>query len=264
MGRKREAYLRAAAGDDTAAEQAENMACHLDTGPRARPSPTAARPRVIPARRWGAAPRFAALTLAPPERPERSEDGGQRRQPSAGNAGGLPAFPEPLPGLHAYPVAEAVEDIAPLDVGPARPYYSAGMAHGVAAAVEHGGRPSPASGEQLAAQAAAETAEASGTSPNPVPVYIVEGLGAGARPLKRAALRNVPIPAAGGDPVLLVPRNPRRNRVSLLNETAVAGRITADPTGIGGAVLPASMTSYRDIVSEDAIYCYSTGGALVI
>jgi len=155
---------------------------------------------------------------------------------------------------------EPAEGHAGLDVGPAKPYYSGGMAHGVPAPPQHGGRPAPPAAEQLAAQAAQAAHEELGKAPNPVPVYIVTK-GAGARPMRRGAYRQVLVPAAGGDPIILVPRNPRRRSVSLLNESSSALRITGDLTLSGGALLPASMASYKDFETQDEICCYQPAGA---
>lgn len=255
----REEYLHHATGEDVAEGHAGQLDRHAEE-PAERPEPP--RPRLA---RPFAAPRFAASYRRPgpvTHRPDRSEEGGQVRQPEQGHRRGVPPPKPVLPGSHHYPVPGDVPDGPVLDVGPAKPYYSGGMAHGVPAEVHHGGRPAPASGQQLAARARAETEEAAGTSPDPVPVYLVDEPGSGTRPLTKPALRTVAIATAGADPQVLIPRNPRRKTVKVLNESAtVAVRITYDLTLSGGALLPAGMTSYLEIPAQEEVCAYCpTGG----
>jgi len=74
-------------------------------------------------------------------------------------------------------------------------------------------------------------------------------------------MRQVAVPAPGADPIVLVPRNPRRTAVSLLNESANPVRITgADLALAGGALLPASMTSYKDFRTREQICAYQPAG----
>lgn len=249
-------YMRHATGRDTADTQAEQMAGHLDDGPQAKPAPHPQPRRPFAARRYATGARTRAVISA---RPDRSEEGHQARQPSAGHSGGVPAAPAPLPGTHSYGVSAAAEPPPVLDVGPAKPYYSGGMAHGVPAEPEHGGRPAPPADGQLAGQLVAAADEEAGHAPDPVPVFIVTK-GAGARPLARAALQQILVPAPGADPIVLVPRNPHRSSVRLLNESANPVRLTGDLTGTGGALLPASMTSYLEIRTQDEICAYQPAG----
>ena len=162
----------------------------------------------------------------------------------------------PLPGSHHYSDHVTAREHAPLDVGPARPYYDQEMSHGVPVPPEHGGRPAPAEHER-AALAATRKAEHDELAPlpDPVPVYIVDS-GGGARPLKRAAMRVVPMQAAGADPIVLVPRNPHRSSVRLLNESGSPVRLLYDLANTGGALLPANMTSYLEVDTEDEICAY--------
>jgi len=199
------------------------------------------------------------------DRPDRSETGHSNRQPSAGSAAGIPVFPEPLPGSDHYRPKQVIPDSTCLDTGPAEAYYAKGMAHGVPAPPVHGGKPAPDAAERHAIEAArAEKQQLARQPVDPVPVYIVE-TGGGTRPLKRAALRQVTVQAAGADPQEIVPRNPRRSSVRLLNESAtVAVRLTFDLTTSGGALLPAAMTSYLEIDTEDQVCAYSTGAAAAV
>jgi hypothetical protein len=99
-----------------------------------------------------------------------------------------------------------------------------------------------------------------------VPVYIVP------RPKRRtsgASPRRVAIPASGNPPVRLFSENEERVGVSLLNESATIIRIgetesdAANYSGTpsGGAALPASMTSYLWISTQDSLYAVADSGA---
>lgn len=99
-----------------------------------------------------------------------------------------------------------------------------------------------------------------------VPVYIVP------RPKRRtagASPRRVAIPAAGNMPVRLFSENEERVGVSLLNESATIIRIGETETDAanysggpsGGAALPASMTSYLWIGTQDSLYAVADSGA---
>jgi hypothetical protein len=249
--------------DEEEAELAEATAAHAEEGRKAPPSPRGSSRRSFGARPGRPAGRHGKVT----DRPDRSEEGGSRRQPSPGHGAGVPPFPGPLPGSHHYREHETAAGHDMLDVGPAKPYYSGGMAHGVETDVHHGGRPSPKPGERTELEATrADTAREMGSPPDPVPVYIVKK-GAGARPLTRAALLRRTVPAVGGDPFILVPKDPHRRTVQLLNESANKVRLTYDPTAQPaaapgtGALLPASMTSYLTIETQDEIWAWNEPGS---
>jgi hypothetical protein len=205
--------------------------------------------------------RFSSRPPRLPDRPERRDTAAsQHPEPSRGHPEGVPEFPAPLPGSHHYEVKPATPVRHDLDPGPAEPYYGKGMAHGVPAPPHHGGRPAPRPEHQLDAQASRELIdEEVRRKPDPVPVYIVAE-GGGAVPLLKAALRQVIVPAAGSDPIVLVPRNFHRTSVRLLNESANPVRITFDLTETGGALLPATMTSYLEIDCQDEICAYQPAG----
>ena len=238
---------------------------HLDEEEAPPAPPAATQPRPFSARSFGTRRGRAPHTARRPER--RAGEHFQDQDPGEGHAQGVPDFPGPLPGFHHYADHELVLPHRPLDVGPADPYYSKGMAHGVALEeIHHGGRPT-AKPEDRAGDAATRQLVEEETAPkvDPVPVYIVER-GAGARPLKRAALRQVIVPAPGADPIVLAPRNPHRSSVRVLNESTNPVRLLADLAAIGGALLPANMTSYLEIDTEDEICAYvpaGTGGTTV-
>ena len=228
---------------------------HLDQEQAPPAPPDASTPRPFAARSFASRRGRAAHTARRPER--RAGEHFQDADPSQGHGQGVPQFPEPLPGYHHYRDPDVVLPHQPLDVGPAEPYYYGGMAHGVPMQViHHGGRPTPRPEDRHQIEASRELVEEE-TEPaiDPVPVYIVER-GAGARPLKRAALRQVTIEAAGADPQVLVPRNPHRSSVRLLNESSSPVRILYDLATIGGALLPANMSSYLEIDTEDEICAY--------
>lgn len=259
-------WLKRSTGRDTADEQAEQMAGHLDDGPGAPPAPEAREPRPAAARaRMPAYGTSRHTTRAMGLRPDRSQHGMNTREPSAGSEAGVPSFPAPLPGTHNYPVSPAADEPPVLDVGPAAPFYAAGMAHGVPAPPVHGGRPAPAADEQLQALAVRVTDQETGRELNAVPVFMVTK-GAGSRPGRRSVVTHRNVPAAGGDPFRLVTRDPHRNRVLILNESTNIVRITADPLAQPavapgyGAMLPASMVSYLPIYTQDELWAYCEPG----
>lgn len=176
--------------------------------------------------------------------------------------------PKVLPGSHHYQEAEELSARLehPLDVGPAKPYYSAGMSHGVEADPKHGGRPAPLPTERAEMEANAVSHEARYLRrPDPVPVYIVSEA-QGNRPLTRSVLTNKIVQALGADPTLLVGKDPKRTSVKLLNEsTSIAARLTFDP-GVGalGALLPSSMTNYLEIKTQDEIWAVCASGSAAI
>jgi hypothetical protein len=228
---------------------------HEQAAEAPHPSPAADQPRPFGARSFKSKRTRAVHTARRPDR--KAGEHAQDRDYTGGHAQGIPDFPDPLPGYHLYEVPDVVLPHQPLDVGPAEPYYSKGMAHGVPLEeIHHGGRPT-ARPEERAQLAASRDLVGEEIAPrlDPVPVVIVQQ-GAGARALRRAALRQVLVPAAGADPIVLVPRNAHRKSVLLLNESASPVRITADLTLTGGALLAAGMTSYREIETEDEICAY--------
>jgi hypothetical protein len=94
----------------------------------------------------------------------------------------------------------------------------------------------------------------------PIPVYVVEN--EDKTPVYRsAAPRNIPIPATGGQPVSICGRDPKRVELLILNETNTTVRIGQtynDASGGLGALLPASMTSYLKLKTQDTLYAMST------
>lgn len=105
--------------------------------------------------------------------------------------------------------------------------------------------------------------------PTPIPVYITEPEGGGDVFLS-ASPRAVTVPAIGiADASRLGGRNPKRNRIGLFNEHAtVTVRLAQRPSDLvngGGALLPAAMTSYIWLETQDEIYALTTsaGGTAV-
>lgn len=245
---------------------ADATEAHLDEEQAPAPEHGQPRPRPYSSRTF-ASGRGGGRRAERPQR--RAGQARQDPQPSEGHPQGVPEFPGPLPGYHHYRAPDPALPHQPLDVGPAEPYYSKGMAHGIAApAIPHGGRPAPRPEERarLAATRKLTEHEIHPPAADPVPVTIVQQ-GGGARPLRRASLIQVTVPAPGGDPVILVTRNPHRKSVRLLNESAQPVRLTADLTLSGGALLPQSMTGYLQIDTQDDICAYvpasGSGAALI-
>lgn len=102
--------------------------------------------------------------------------------------------------------------------------------------------------------------------PTPIPVYVVEEGGSGVVFLT-ASPRHFTVPTATGsvpgDPVRVCGRNPRRNRVGLLNEdTAVNIRFAQRPSDLvagGGALLLSMTTSYLWLETQDELFALSAG-----
>lgn len=191
---------------------------------------------------------------------------------------GVPEYPQPLPLAHTYAYTETRQAPAQqrnkLDVGPARPYFWGDMAHGVVGPTRYGGRPVPTIEERREHEASAKPKRTEAPAqPKPVPVYIVAE-GGGARPLGRCVLQRKPAPAPGNPPNLIVNKDPKRLSVRLLNESATAIRIMTEPIGGGGAattsdtgfgaLLPASMNSYLEIVTQDEIWAVADSGATTL
>lgn len=104
--------------------------------------------------------------------------------------------------------------------------------------------------------------------PVPVPVYVVAERG-GPRPLRTATTRRVLVPALNADPIILCGKDFNRTTVRLMNDDATAIiRFSNDPTAlvqdpatsgatvrtIGGAKLPAAMSAYQPIETQDEIW----------
>jgi len=197
--------------------------------------------------------------------PENEYVTGAEPHPSEGNPEhGIPPYPEPLPGIHHYPEPEPVHDET-LTVGPAKPYYSGGNAHGVRSPVRHGGRPAPRPEHRDAFRTEDEAITPEGrVRAEPIPVFIVNP-SSGAKSISKASLRNVTV-TMGADPVRIVERDDSRIEVRLLNETTGAPvRMMEGPYGqVGkavGSLLPAAMSSYLHLPTEDEIWAVSDSTA---
>jgi hypothetical protein len=187
------------------------------------------------------------------DRQERIRRGGSQAVSAGPGAGDVPRYPDPLPGKlpHILHAAQALPaQSPPLDVGPARPAYGGMMAHGVPAPVQHGGRPAPRP-EHAAALMANRVPESyqPPPRPSPVPVYLVPE-GAGARPLKRIATKQVlvPGPSTAGAPAIpaqICGKDPRRTTVRLMNESPAVG--SASTVAAGSVAAP--VTAGEQIVS---------------
>lgn len=98
----------------------------------------------------------------------------------------------------------------------------------------------------------------------PIPVYVVEEQTQ--NQVYRAATAKQMKAPAGADPAPICGRDPERIQVLLLNEDTNAVRIAqtvADLGSNGGAILPASMTSYLRLPSQDHLYAYSPVGSAI-
>lgn len=101
----------------------------------------------------------------------------------------------------------------------------------------------------------------------PIPVFVVENQDRG-EVYRAAAPRQLKAPA-GADPIPLCGRDPDRVQVLLLNEDAAnAVRIAQTPADLGsngGAILPANMSSYLRLTTQDHLYAFSpVGSAMTI
>lgn len=199
-------------------------------------------------------------------RPVRNEtEHSEHRYPSEGDPSkGIPAYPEPLPGPHHYRDKPATED-EDLDVGPAKPYYEAGMAHGVPSEVHYGGRPAPtheARTHEAASNPVEHELEDDG-APFPLPVYLVDGPGSGVHPMQRTSFRRPFVSPLGGAPIPLCDQDVSRKRVLFLNEGAANTgnvRLSSGPTQELLAILPGGMASYLVLHSQDIIYAQADTG----
>lgn len=192
---------------------------------------------------------------------EASSTGGPAVIPGGtGHPQGIPAYPDPLPGEHNYPVPEAVSHVE-LDVGAAKPYYHGGLAHGVPNTTHFGGRIAPTESDRAAYEASDEAMpEPLDDIPlAPIPVYLVGGR-EGLHPDEVAEFKRITVPVAGADPVALIKADPDRTRVQILNESTTAVRFNSRPVTQpsaapgDGALLPASMTSYLKVNAQNEIW----------
>jgi hypothetical protein len=203
------------------------------------------------------------LPRAPqPGTPEGDEIGLSARQDPAGS---------PIPGLTGNITNyETVRQKVP--IGEALPEHRGMMAHGV-----------PPDGDQTTEERA--TMERDGTlaqhqpptppehprpvvRPTPVPVYVVEE-GSSGQAFLSASPRNITVPKnTGADPVRVCGRNPRRNRIGLLNEdTATNIRFAQRPSDLvngGGALLNWPNNSYTWLETQDELWAVTVSVTLSV
>jgi hypothetical protein len=207
------------------------------------------------------------LPRAPqPGTPEGKDIGESALQDPAGS---------PIPGLTGNIVNyETVRRSVP--VGESLPEHRGMMAHGV-----------PPDGDQTTeerAQLERDGTLAQHRPPTPpeharpvqrppaVPVYLVKEQG-GPVTFIAAAPRHITVPPTTSstlstDPVRVCGRDPRRNRIGLLNEdTANNIRFATRPSDLvngGGALLPWPTNSYTWFETQDELYALAVGTAQVI
>jgi hypothetical protein len=104
--------------------------------------------------------------------------------------------------------------------------------------------------------------------PTPVPVYLVEE-GSGAAAFLSSSPRNITVPKnVGADPVRLCGRNPKRNRIGLLNEdTATNVRFAQRPSDLvngGGALLNWPNNSYTWLETQDELFAWTVSATLSV
>jgi hypothetical protein len=103
--------------------------------------------------------------------------------------------------------------------------------------------------------------------PPAVPVYLTTREG-GPEAYLSSSPRNVTIPSTAKDPVVVCGRNPKRNRVGLLNEdTATNIRFAVSPQGLvngGGALLPYPNNSYLWLETQDTLYATTVSATLSV
>jgi hypothetical protein len=101
--------------------------------------------------------------------------------------------------------------------------------------------------------------------PTPIPVFVVEEAG-GADVFLSSSPRHITVPSATGtvpaDPVRICGRNPRRNRIGLLNEDTSANNIRfaqrpSDLVNGGGSMLFSSVTNYLWLETQDELFVLS-------
>lgn len=191
--------------------------------------------------------------------PENEVVDGAEPHPSEGSpVQGIPAFPAPLPGGHAYVVSAESKPVT-LAVPPPEPYYAGGMAHGVQEPYSHDvdhkllGEFAHMLREMFRAEPLMRE-EPGHKKLAPVPVYITESE-AGVHPLSRVSTRQVII-VKGDDPAPLVARLRGRTSVRILVESAAPGgiRLLTGPTGATGALIPAGTSRYVQFVTQDELW----------
>jgi hypothetical protein len=193
-----------------------------------------------------------------PGTPEGREIGESERQDPSGS---------PIPGLTGN-IANYETVRRPVPVGDPLPEHRGMMAHGV-----------PPDGDQTTGERAAMEREGTlaqhrpprppelartAPRPVPVPVYLVEEQGGGDVYLT-ASPRNISVPVIGtADPARLCGRNPRRNRILLLNESTSTnirvGHLVGDVSTGGGGLLPSSATSYLPLETQDELFALAVAG----
>lgn len=190
--------------------------------------------------------------------PEEREIGQSALQDPAGS---------PIPGLTGNIVNYATQRQA-VPVGEPMDQFRGMMAHGVPheldtteerAQAERGG-PNVARTRPVPAEKPREL-------PPPVPVYIVE-FGGGNDVIRSASPRHLTVANSASDATRLGGRNPKRNRIGLLNEDGTTDvRFAVTPRDLnngGGAFLPHSQTSYLWLETQDEIYAVTTSSTLSV
>lgn len=103
--------------------------------------------------------------------------------------------------------------------------------------------------------------------PAPIPVYVTQPEG-GSEVFRTASPRSITVPNSASDAVRLGGRNPRRNRIGLLNEdTSTNVRIAQRPSDLingGGALLAKSMASYVWLETQDELYAVTDSATLTV
>ncbi len=103
--------------------------------------------------------------------------------------------------------------------------------------------------------------------PTPIPVYLTTREG-GPEAYISASPRNVTVPNNASDALRICGRNPKRNRVGLLNEDPTTNiRMAVRPSDLtngGGAVLMHGVTTYQWFESQDEIYVWTTSATLTV
>jgi hypothetical protein len=103
--------------------------------------------------------------------------------------------------------------------------------------------------------------------PPAVPVFIVEEAG-GPRVYRSASPRHLTVANNVNDATRLGGRNPKRNRIGLLNEDATTDvRFAVTPRDLnsgGGALLPHAQTSYFWFETQDELYANTVSATLTV
>ena len=99
--------------------------------------------------------------------------------------------------------------------------------------------------------------------PSPIPVYMTEPEG-GSEVFLSASPRHITVPNNSSDPVRLAGRNPRRNRIGLLNEGPINIRFAQRPSDLvsgGGGLIGTAVTTYQWFETQDELYGSTTDAA---